>query len=89
MLKSTTKWRPMDSAPRDGTRIVAYATRPGNDGPPQLVICAFHYGQWWVMGTASHGGLGEQKLDLCEPFCWRHCFAPPNIEVLQQIRDRL
>ena len=67
-------WQPIKTAPRDGTRVLAIASRLGweSDGPAP-VVAAYRYNRWWVMGAT---GAGFDSKDTCEPTRWQH--IPPQ-----------
>jgi hypothetical protein len=74
-------WQPIETAPRDGTRILAmirWSWSDGTDGEAQDVIYWHARAQFWVCGTPMNY---VQVLDEgVAPTHWRPLPAPPAID---------
>lgn len=62
------KWRPIETAPRDGTDVLlAY-----RDGTPRLVVAGWWHGRWVQ--------YEYWRTNLPEPFAWQPLPEPPGDE---------
>lgn len=74
-------WRPIDSAPRDGTHIIAWCRR-GSGQTPQCIAPV-----WWCR-PADLGGTGDAAwvyrtsvgLHFANPTYWQPLPKPPAVE---------
>lgn len=47
-VSSDAGWRPIDSAPRDGTKVDLWCRAPGiSAGPGRVPDCWYSVGKWW------------------------------------------
>ena len=79
-LARSVEWQPIETAPRDGTRILAmirWSWSDGTDGGAQDVIYWYAGGKFWVCGTPMNyvQGLDEGV----EPTHWMPLPDPPRI----------
>ena len=72
------EWQPIESAPKDGTRILAYAYRRGweTDGSA-IVVCAWHGHRWAIMGANPRLQCPDTK-DECTPTHYMDLPTPPE-----------
>ena len=72
-------WQPIETAPKDGTRILAWAYREGwqQDGPAQ-VVSAWHSGRWCIMGATGRDRHWPDVKDSCNPTHWMPLPPPPR-----------
>jgi hypothetical protein len=69
-------WQPIESAPKDGSSILAYFPRALETGKPYLGEV------WWRrdwMGPFSDGLESSARLDLCDPTHWMPLPSPPAV----------
>ena len=84
-LRDAEGWQPIETAPRDGSRILAmirWSWSDGTDGEAQDVIYWCAGGKFWVCGTPMNyvQGLDEGV----EPTHWRPLPAPPTQDSAMQ-----
>lgn len=84
-LRDAEGWQPIETAPRDGSRILAmirWSWSDGTDGEAQDVIYWYAGGKFWVCGTPMNyvQGLDEGV----EPTHWRPLPAPPTQDSAMQ-----
>lgn len=62
-------WEPIETAPKDGTKVLTYTPPPAPYGDPYFCVCAFFHGHWpskWMHATGN-----------TEPTHWMPLPAPP------------
>lgn len=73
------EWQDIETAPKDGTAVLVYATRDGwTDGA--RIVCARFGGlgpRWSIYGCGPIG-RSEQWLDVCNPTHWMPLPPPPQ-----------
>lgn len=74
-------WQPIETAPKDGTKILVYATRFGWEECGYQVVCAAWDGfsRWKIYGCAETRHW-PQWLDECTPAHWMPLPAAPERE---------
>jgi hypothetical protein len=73
------KWRPIDTAPRDGTWFLAADTNDRADGVPALFAAAF-YADDDDLGLVWQAHCGQQVCETPSPTHWRPMPDPPENE---------
>lgn len=77
----STRWRGMETAPRDGTPIMAVATRKGWPGDGARCCIVWSYGRWVIYGASGNeprqGQIDIQPLDEVQPSIWTHLPSRP------------
>jgi len=74
-------WQPIETAPKDGTPALVYASREGWRG--SAIVCAFyHANQWRIYGVVNGPPFtgkikSTQCLDEVIPSHWMPLPAPP------------
>jgi len=72
------EWLPIESAPKDGTRILAVASRRGwEKHGSSIVVCAWHGMRWAIMGAIADATYPDTK-DECSPSHWMPLPAAPT-----------
>ena len=76
------EWRPIESAPKDGTHLLLYGRIEwedyGDEGdPPEIVVGYYDVDEWdfkegWVLVNAN------PYTDFCHPTHWMPRPAPPE-----------
>lgn len=82
-------WQPMETAPKDGTPVILFATRFGWKAKASRIIGAFHAGAWRIYGAAQgepsndrkHGVTSVQWLDEVEPTKWMPLPKSPTTHI--------
>jgi len=70
---STMNWRPIETAPKDGTEVLVLAVY--DDGPPAYAVAAWDGEEWRDVGDIGWGGMhGEDN----QPTHWMPLPAPPD-----------
>lgn len=66
-------WQPIETAPKDGTKIVAYAPEDANGRPRYAVT-------WWRQAKDDMGyiGWGEFNMTYWPPTHWMPLSIPPR-----------
>lgn len=71
------EWKPIESAPKDGTHVLAGYQRPGSWRSPVYPLTSFFvFGQW-----CAHFGNGHWKAYDPQPNVWMPLPNPPAPEV--------
>lgn len=71
-------WQSIETAPKDGTRVLASAARRGwEDRGPAIVVCAWHGRRWAIMGAINDPTYPDTK-DECTPTHWQPLPTPPQ-----------
>lgn len=72
------EWQPIETAPKGGTRILAWAYRRGWEASSgAIVVCAWHGTRWGIMGAICDKGWADIK-DECTPTHWMPLPPPPQ-----------
>ena len=80
----STRWRNIKDAPKDGTPIMAIATRLGWPGNGARVAVVWSFGRWVIYGAAHDEPTKERTaagdvnpLDEVQPSIWQHLPGRP------------
>lgn len=71
------EWKPIESAPKDGTRILLWDGEFMAVAAWQKLDCSADYG--WVKGTVWDGNLSDLECEVVNPTHWKPEPAPPEI----------
>lgn len=82
----TSEWQPIETAPKDGTPVLVYATRDGWVAKPARLVASYKSGFWQIYGAAggepkSSNIRDPQWLDVVTPTHWMPLPNPPETEV--------